>query len=115
MENFAQELYDISLKYQNNPKVDVVIQTSPEEQARYFLDSLKGRLILTAEQGKFELLVLQVEYSKQSVEQLNKYETLIFEGCVAMGLNAEVIELYENEIGNRESIGFHIYVNWKKE
>ncbi|QQR76376.1 hypothetical protein IPJ63_02640 [Candidatus Nomurabacteria bacterium] len=115
MENFAQELYDISLKYQNSPKIKKIRKATSEIQAKSFLKEIKVRLMHAAEQGKFELPILQVEYSKQSVEQLNKYETLIFEGCKAMGLKTEVRELYETEMGNRESIGFHIYVHWRKE
>ncbi len=115
MENFAQELYDISLKYQNSPKIKKTRKATPEIQAKSFLKEVKVRLMHTAEQGKFELPILQLEYSKQSVEQLNKYEKLIFDGCIDMGLKAEVRELYDTEIGNIESIGFHIYVNWNKE
>ncbi len=115
MENFAQELFDTSIKYQNNPKPETARQATSEEWAEYFLKGLKNRLVWIAEQGRFECDVLQLEYSKQSVEQLNKAEKMIFDGCVAMGLKTEVRELYEVGIGNRESIGFHIYVNWKKE
>lgn len=112
MKKFSTELCKIA-RYSEaiEAQRDFAPGESPMKECAYhFLFDLKLSLQRAAKDKKYQFAALEVGSSH--VEALDSFEKQIFQGCVSLGLETEIKELFVRNGEDKCSIGYYIFVKW---